>query len=560
MAKELRPYQKHAIQEIWQALIKDDEPVLLMASVGSGKSLMIADVLLRMERQGKRALCIVNNAQLVKGNCETYIEQGGNASIYCAALKRKDCSASVVFATPQTLLNGIRKDVKISTIEFNLIVVDEAHNINYLDDHSYFMRILRHYKQLYNNMRVLGATGTNYRFKGFSIVGDECFFKSQVGNITTEDLIEKGYLVSPHFKVDENLVIDFTKVRLKRNGQFDSRQLEQVIERSHRLTKLICEQIVHIIEEQNRFGVFIFATTKKHALEIIGHLPSDQTRLILGETPEHERTQILDQARQGTVRYLVNIAIISVGIDIPSYDTIAYLRPTESLVLLVQTLGRSLRLSPQTGKESALIMDFAGNIERHSHWDNPILLAALEETIDEDKPYDIRCPQCMIMNTQTARRCIGVTNKKRCDYYFKFKECICGVVNDITARHCRKCERELIDPNKKLSLTHIKVDVREYVVIETRYGINDTKNGFRINCIYHCNENVFYESYSPISPKAKNVFYGKFIKHHCDKPSDWYMKIGDKEKMEEMLAEAKCPETIFVQYEAGGYKITNKVF
>ncbi len=524
---------------------------------------MIAEVLLRMERQDKSALCIVNNAQLVKGNCEAYIEQGGNASIYCAALKSKDCSSPIVFATPQTLLNGIRKDGKISTIEFNLIVVDEAHNINYLDDHSYFMRILRHYKQLYHNMRVLGATGTNYRFKGFSIVGDECFFKSQVGNITTEDLIEKGYLVKPHFKVDESLVIDFSKVRMKQNGQFDSRQLEAVIERNHRLTKKICEQIVHVMESQNRFGVFIFATTKKHALEIMGHLPAEQTRLILGETPEHERTQFLDEARNGIVRYLVNIAIISVGIDIPSYDTIAYLRPTESLVLLVQTMGRSLRLSPQTGKESALIMDFAGNIDRHSHWDNPILLEALAQMLDEDKPYVIRCPQCMTMNTETARRCIGVINKKRCDYYFQPKDCpndLCDVQNDITARHCRKCGTEIIDPNAKLSLTHIKVDVREYGVLETRYGINDTKNGFRINCMYRCNDAVFYESYSPISQKAKNVFYGKFVKHHCDKPSDWYMKLGDKDRMEEMLGKAKHPETIFVQHEAKGYRITKKVF
>ncbi len=561
MAKDLRPYQKQAIHEVWQTLIKDDQPVLLMASVGAGKSLMIADVLLRMERQNKRALCIVNNAQLVKSNCETYINQGGNASIYCAALKSKDSSAPIVFATPQTLINGINKNDQISTIEFNLIVVDEAHNINYLNHRTYFMRILRHYKVLYNNMRVLGATGTNYRFKGFSIVGEECLFKTQVGNITTEYLIDEGYLVRPHLKVDESLVLDFSKVKVKKNGLFDSKQLGELVDSYSRLTKLICKQIIHVMTEQNRFGIFIFATTTKHAYEIMGHLPPHESRLILGETPEDERTKILDEARKGTVRYLVNISIISVGIDIPSYDTIAYLRPTESLVLLVQTMGRALRLSPQTGKQSALIMDFAGNIDRHSHWDNPILLRALEETLDENKEHPIICPQCMTMNTVTARRCTGVQDKIRCSYYFQFKECEnCGNNNDITARHCYSCKAELIDPNDKLSLPHIKEDVREYAVLEGRFAINDTKNGFRVNCMYRTQESVFYESYSPISTKAKNVFYGKFVKQHCKKPSDWYLFLQDKEKMNDMIAEAKAPKSIFVKHLSSEYKITKKVF
>jgi len=188
--KQLRPYQLQAVKECWEALKKDDAPVLLMASVGAGKSLMLSSILLTMQRAGKRALCIVNNAELVRNNCATFNEQGGNSSIYCAALESKDASAPIVFGTPQSILNGINKNVKsIANANFNLIMVDEAHAINYLNHKSGFMRILRHYKQEYPDMRLLGATGTNFRFKGSSIVGHDCIFKSQVGNITTEDLI-----------------------------------------------------------------------------------------------------------------------------------------------------------------------------------------------------------------------------------------------------------------------------------------------------------------------------------------------------------------------------------
>ena len=564
--RKLRPYQEKAVAECWECLKKNDDPVLLMSSVGSGKSLMLANILLTMQQAGKRALCLVNNAELVRNNCATLIDEGGKASIYCASLDSKDSSQPIVFGTPQSVLNGINKNEAISKIKFNIIVVDEAHAINYINHRSCFMRILRHYKQEYKDMRVLGATGTNFRFKGSSIVGNDCLFKSQVGNITTEQLIEDEYLIKPAFEVDENLIIDFSKVKIKRSGQFDQKQLETVIEKSARLTELICKQVIHIMESQNRFGVFFFATTKKHAYEILSHLPKDESAIILGETPQNERTEILDKARRGEIRFLINIAIISVGVDVPSYDTIAYLRPTESLVLLVQTMGRVLRISHDTGKKEALVLDFSGNIERHRDWDNPILLDAVKQTIDKDKPLVIICPQCQELNTEHARRCIGIINEKRCDYYFEFKECPhanCLVKNDIAARHCRECHEEIIDPNEKLTIDIIKSNHKEVEVIESKYGISGTQTSFRINCSYkykdtHAKIGIIYEYYIPSSEKSKNVFYGQFVRKHCDKASEWYPHLHNRIKVEEMLHSINSPKKLLIDF--NNQKIKKKIF
>ena len=223
--KLLRPYQIAAVKECWVALRENDEPVLLMASVGAGKSLMLASILLSMQKAGKRALCLVNNAELVRSNCAAFIDEGGSASIYCAALGFKDATEPIVFGTPVSVLNGVNKNDGIARIKFNIIVVDEAHAINYLNHRSSFMRVLRHYKINYPETRLLGATGTNFRYKGTNIVGQDCLFKKQVGNITTEWLIQERYLVEPHFEIDKNLVIDFSRVKIKKNGQFDSKQL-----------------------------------------------------------------------------------------------------------------------------------------------------------------------------------------------------------------------------------------------------------------------------------------------------------------------------------------------
>ncbi len=582
--KQLRPYQRDAVNECWNALKLNDEPVLLMASVGAGKSLMLANILLTIERAGRRALCLVNNAELVRSNCATLIDEGGTASIYCAALNSKDCSAPIVFGTPQSILNGINKGDELSKITFNIIVVDEAHAINYLNFRSSFMRILRHYKQNYPDMRLLGATGTNFRFKGSAIVGENCLFKTQVGNITTERLINEGYLINPSFEVDKNLVLDFSRVKIKSNGQFDQKELESVVEKSARLTELICHQVVHIMQSQNRRGVFFFATTKKHALEILSHLPMDESALILGETPQNERTEILEKARSGAIKYLVNIAIISVGVDIPAYDTIAYLRPTESLVLLVQTMGRVLRLSPATKKEEALVLDFAGNIERHRDWDNPMLLEAVKQTIDEDKPLVISCPCCLEMNTEHARRCIGKVpvktegnerseKEERCSYYFEFKECdtitdgiACGAQNDIAARLCHKCNAELIDPNAKLSMARVQSNLIQVDVLEARYGISGTQTGFRINCAYKCRDETgrvgsVFEHYSPVSEKAMRIFYGQFVKKHCgDEAVKWYMHLNNRGKVEQMLQTANTPISLMIAKEQEGTRIKRKIF
>jgi DNA repair protein RadD len=568
MAKILRDYQRQAVTECWDALKKNDEPVLLMASVGAGKSLMLADILLTMQKAGKRALCLVDNAELVRNNCETFREEGGNSSIYCAALNCKDDTAPVVFGTPQSVLNGITKERSISKIKFNLIVVDEAHNINFNNHRSCFMRILRHYKHLYEGMRLLGATGTNFRFKGTEIVGEKCLFKTQVGNITTERLIKEGYLVEPTFEVDPELVIDFSRVKIKQNGLFDQKQLANVVDQNHRLTKLICDQIIHIMESQNRFGVFLFATTKKHAREILSYLPADQSALILGETPQDERTEILDKARKGEIKYLVNIAIISVGVDVPAYDTLAYLRPTESLVLMVQTMGRALRLSPKTNKEDALVLDFAGNIERHKDWDNPLIMKAVAKTIEKDKPLVIKCPKCFALNTETARRCVGVTNDIRCDYFFEFKNCpndTCQSMNDVAARHCRLCETELIDPNDKLNIEAINADWNPVDVLSAKYGISGTEHNFRINIAYECladtgDHGMIYEYYTPKSEKARRVFYGQFVKHHCETPSRWYTVLHNRYQVQLMLQDVRTPNKLYIKQTDKGIKIKKKIF
>jgi hypothetical protein len=193
-------------------------------------------------------------------------------------------------------------------------------------------------------------------------------------------------------------------------------------------------------------------------------------------------------------------------------------------------------------------------------------MEAVAKTIDRDKPLVIQCPKCQGMNTEHARRCIGMLNDSRCDYYFEFKACPnqqCKAMNDIAARHCRVCETEVIDPNDKLSMKNIKSEDEWFEVVEAKYGITGTDNNFRINVSYAC-RNIKYanflirEFYTPKSDKAKRVFYGQFIKKHLDNPSDWYMKMDNLYQVKNMLQSVNTPNFLIIDKQNN--KIKKKIF
>lgn len=123
------------------------------------------------------------------------------------------------------------------------------------------------------------------------------------------------------------------------------------------MTPHIVSQIVELA--QDRRGAMIFAATVEHAREITGLLPAGEAALIVGETPAPERDRLIADFKARRFRYLVNVSVLTTGFDAPHVDLIAILRPTESVSLYQQIVGRGLRLSP--GKTDCLILDYAGN-------------------------------------------------------------------------------------------------------------------------------------------------------------------------------------------------------
>lgn len=535
----LRPYQKEALSSLDNL---PNHPVLMEASVGSGKSLMIATYL--MNHHG-RCLCLTLSCELIEQNYKTYINQSGqDSTVFCAALNQKSMEGRVVFASPQSLVRSL------DSTHFDVIIIDEAHAVNMDAKNSVYKRILNHYR----GADVIGLTGTPHRGRN-SIVGDVKFFKSCVYKIRAPELIAQGYLVRPVFEDSPSeLSIPFGQLKLNSMNNFNYKQIEEVVTSS--LTKT--QRIMHILGQrvitQKRGGSFVFCATItqcKVASEVLEHY--GQTKIISATTPNKERMDILHGAREGRVLFLVSVNCLLVGVDIPRYDTICFIRPTESLTLFLQAIGRGLRLSE--GKVSCAVLDYAQNIDRFQDIDDPILIQALQR-IGDDPNYCIPCYTCGTFNTPTARRCIGINENSRCSHYFNFKPCpFCQVENDITARSCRICEKEILDHNRKLKLLE---NDHLFPVLRTQYQITGEMFSVLYTIGTEENFNIVPEHYWFKSPKGKNIFYAQFVRKHVQSPSQYYPVLDRPDVLKRVAENAVSPTHLLLNLLT--MKVKRKIF
>jgi DNA repair protein RadD len=564
---KLRAYQQEAVLKTIEHFRGSIDPAVIVLPTGAGKSLVIAE-LTRIARG--RALVLTHVKELVEQNHEKLISLGRKAGIYSAGLKQANLSEQITFASIQSLSRHLDE---IET-PYSIVIVDECHRIG-LDDNSQYLTTLKHLTSLNPDIKILGLTATPYRlgigwiyhehYRGMIRGEPERLFKKCIYELPLRYLIKEGFLTEP--KVIDPAVehYDFSSLTSP-DGQFEQKPMNALLKGCKRVTKAIVKHITDVVSEHQRQGVMIFAATVEHAKEIIGYLPEDKTVLITGDTEHNDRDRFIRAFKEKQLTYLVNVSVLTTGFDAPHVDCIAILRPTESVSLYQQIIGRGLRTSP--GKEDCLIIDYAGN--RYDLYQPEVG----EPKPDSDSvPVQVFCPECQFANTfwgkvdadgdlieHFGRRCKGMVgeapNAYQCTFRFQFKSCpFCGEENDIAARKCHSCNEVLVDPDEQLKKALELKNARVFRCAGMSF--ENQKNSLSV--IYHDEDGEsIKEKFNWDFASHQAAFYRVFGKRLKD--GTLLPKIQSADQLLRYESRLKAPDFVVALEEKRYWKVHARIF
>ena len=495
---ELRPYQAEAYEAIgWHirnlSRFKDEEKDALIgsfieASVGAGKTAIMGAVASRFVSMGWSILCLARDLKLVEQNSETFWDMRLKNSIYSAAYSKsmhyKDLGVIISNeATASRALNG----KGWSEYAPRAILIDECHQVPVDNEDTQYMQILielnrRCLEKYGHRVIMIGFTGSPFRHTK-SIIGD--IWKDNLYSIDTATLVGMSFLVPTIYGAevghDKSLDYDMSSYGIKsENGTADFSKAEMakmerdMIADTPKLQR-ICDEVVRLSTDRN--AVMITCAGVKHCKEVAGLLPEGQSVIVHSGQAKKVNDESLKKISDGEAKYLLQVGCLTTGYDEPRIDTSVILRRIGSLTLLVQLLGRGMRLlkpkHEKAGlkKEDHLVLDYSGTLdEMMDLYENPILdECRTKEDKANDQPTQI-CPDpsCGTENSMYARRCVGRKKSgERCDHFFQFTICEdrrapngvvltkgCGIKNDTRSKVCRGCGQWLEDPSENLSGKH----------------------------------------------------------------------------------------------------------
>ena len=567
----LRPYQQEAVDATLKHFRQSDDSAVIVLPTGAGKSLVIAE-LARLAR--RKILVVTHVKELVEQNHAKYQSYGVQGGIFSAGLKRKENRHQVTFASVQSVAANLDRFQD----EYSLIIIDECHRISG-DENSQYQRIIEQLRQQNTGLKVLGLTATPYRlgmgwiyryhYRGFVRSEEDKPFVHCIYELPLIYMINRGYLTKPDL-VDATVAqYDFSALAQNRFGEYAEKDVNELLGKHQRVTRAIIEQVMELAIE--RQAVMIFAATVDHAKEITGYLPPEQTALITGATDQRERDALIQRFKQRQLKYLVNVSVLTTGFDAPHVDFIAILRPTQSVSLYQQIVGRGLRLDE--GKTDCLVIDYTDNNVNLYHPE-----VGEKKPNSDSEPVQVLCPGCGFANIfwgktdgagqvteHYGRRCHGLlewddedepTTPEQCDYRFRFKECPhCGSENDIAARNCHQCKKAIIDPDDQL---RDALKLKDAMVIRCA-GITLNAHASKLKVTYHAEDGEeLSESFDFSKPAQRTIFNKLFARRLANGQAP--QEFSTLAEVMEVQALLPAPDFVIARKKKHYWQVQERIF
>lgn len=407
---DLRLYQIEALARINAARAAGKRRILVTAPTGSGKTVEAVASIREAIDRGERVLVLVHRRELIKQTSKKLYDAGIDHGICAAGFPSRPGERAQIAAV-QTLHARAVRSRSIELPEAQLIVVDECHHAR--------ARTWQAIIDAYPDATIIGLTATPCRADGRGLGK---IFDVLIETATVADLTRDGYLVPT--KTFAPTRPDLTGIQIKRGDYVESQLAERM-----NTAALTGDIVEHWLKLADHRSTVIFAVDVAHSV----HLRDEFCRAgvlaehIDGSTPIEERDAILAKLARGEIEIVTNCQVLTEGWDCPEVSCIVLARPTKSLGLYRQMVGRVLR--PAIGKANAFILDHAGAVFQHGFVDDPIEWTLHEDRKAENKAHAARgqynapalttCPECSAVRFQgqpcTACGWRPVTKPRRVD-------------------------------------------------------------------------------------------------------------------------------------------------
>jgi DNA repair protein RadD len=398
---QLRDYQAEAIHSVHDWFRAKRGNPLVVAPTGAGKSVILAGFVKGAvtEYPATRVLCLTHVKELISQNFAALLRSwpAAPAEIYSAGLGRKRIG-QITFAGVQSFVKLIERG---STGQWDLLIVDEAHLIPASGATTY-RRVINALRAANPKLKVIGLTATPYRLdSGRLDTGDDALFDGICYDIQIRMLVERGYL-SPLISKRPDAVFNLEGLH-KRGGDFIEAEMATRFNVDD-VTNAALDEALGLAADRRAW--LAFCCNVEHA-EAVAQGLRDRgvtAATVTGKTPAGERAMLLSKYKAGEIKALTSVGVLTTGFDAPITDMILMMRPTQSIGLYVQIAGRGMRVAP--GKTDCLVLDFAGNVERHGPVD-AIQMPGEKKKNEEPGEAPVKaCPECGTYCLIAARECL----------------------------------------------------------------------------------------------------------------------------------------------------------
>ena len=400
---ELRPYQNQLANDIRGAFGSGANRPLAVSPTGSGKTVLFSYITSQVLKRGSRVIIVAHRREILDQI---------SATLKCVGVPHGFIQAGKSTSTQPAMVASIQTLARrLDTIPApDLVIIDEAH-------HS----VSKSYVQMFAawpTAKFIGVTATPERLDG---KGLGVMFDRMVMGPSVQWLIDNGFLAQPVYYAPRE-VVDLSQVHTIA-GDFDRSETEEIVD----TPRITGDAVTHYVRFCNRQRAVAFCISVAHAQHVADTFNSCgiPSASIHGTLDPEVRKQRVDDLTAGKILVLTSCELISEGFDLPAVNAAILLRPTQSLSMHLQQVGRALR--PYPGKANAIILDHVGNCLRHG-------------LAEQERDWDLsgrekRLKKSSLVETKQCSKCFAIFAGTVCPQ--------CGSQREIAAREIEEVDGEL---------------------------------------------------------------------------------------------------------------------